>query len=194
MKSTFISIALMGMALAATAAHADLFPSVVGAMSVKTTDGATESAWKNGHKIDGVKWIWTDYKPGADQVRRVGKAKIASANKAETVAGNTVAGDTTVTVSGSKDVITDIEISINQAKGSMDMFGNGAVTQLKTSCDSNAKTDGAHFYKFVKNGFKPLYISYQSNVAAGMTTRDIFHVYSKMDDMMNVFPSRCDMI
>lgn len=59
-------------------------------------------------------------------------------------------GNTEVKIDGDRSMITDIKISINNESGGIEIFGKGAATKIKTSCDINNPMDTVEFYKFKK--------------------------------------------
>ncbi|MFZ1386623.1 MAG: hypothetical protein WBP46_09795 [Thiolinea sp.] len=149
----------------ATYAAASL-ESFIDALAIKDSASHTNNGWEDTEKIKGVNWEWPYYESGAHDSQMVGGIKLGTDK-------NPNIGATTVTVSGARSFITDIEIAINNASEELAAFGTAKTTKIANTCSeqsieaTESALESVEFYKFEKAGYKPLYISQYSSWGAG---------------------------
>jgi hypothetical protein len=127
------------------------FKSIIDAMSIKSDQDYNVIPWEDASKIIGIKWDWPYYKSGAHDSSMHGSTKVGNDS-------NPNIGATEININGARTFITSITIDISNESIDFKKFGPGKFTQLKTKCDSNDLFYRSIFYKFERDGFKPLYI------------------------------------
>ena len=145
--------------LMSTSAHAAApLESFIDALAIKDSASHTNNGWEDTEKIKGVTWEWPYYESGAHDSQMIGSTKLGTDK-------NPHIGATTITVSGARSFITDIEIAITNASEELAAFGKAKTTKIANTCSTQAieatesALDSLEFYKFEKAGYKPLYIS-----------------------------------
>lgn len=161
--------------------------SVIDAMAIRTSAEHTNNSWEDTLKIKGVKWRWPYFESGAHDSTMVGKGKIGKDR-------NPNIGATEVGVSGTRTMITSVNISIYNEFVDVKEFGKGELKKIKTSCDDDSASNSSEFYRLEKNGYKPLYISYQSSSGAGGTGSVDFKVAYTQDDILGVGKNSCKVL
>jgi len=169
MKNLCTKLAILAMISLSPILHAATLESFIDAMAIKTSDNYTNNSWDNTAKIKGVKWKWPYYQSGAHPdpnapmlSSMVGKAKFGKSK-------NPNVGVADIKISGPRNFINYISISIANESHQIEEFGKAKVTKIKTNCDDDSASNTIGFYKFEKAGYKPLYISsFESSGAAGI--------------------------
>jgi hypothetical protein len=157
----------------------DQLESLVTAFAIKTTDDVSNTSWNETYKIKGIKWKWPDSELGAHNYRMVGMTKVGKSKYPNY-------GRTTVTITGSKSMLSDITITIDNNLGGTNLFGKGKVTHIKTSCDLNNE-DGMNsyqLYSFEKKGYKPIFINHTSFYGSTGGSDELYLAYS-LDDVFS---------
>ena len=179
---------LLSVFFMSSTASAAQFASVIDAMAIKSSDGMTNKGWEDVAKIKGVKWKWPYHKSGEHDSTMVGVTKVGKDR-------NPNIGATEVTVSGARTMITAVKISIANEPADIQVFGNGKVSKIKTSCDDDSYSNSVGFYKFEKLGYKPLFISSQSSWGAGGDSGSVdFEVSYALDDALGIYPNPCKVL
>lgn len=128
--------------------------SVIDAIGIKTSEDQTYNSWEDAIRIKRVKWQWPYYESGAHDSTMIGKTKIGQSK-------NPNIGATEIRVEGLTHGISKIHIEIGnepQFQTVTDLFGKGKLIRIPTSCDIDEASAGDAVYKYIKLGYKPLFV------------------------------------
>ncbi len=165
-----IALAMSCMLLSAVASAAR-FDSIIDAMAIPLSAAHTNNGWEDTQKIRGVKWKWPYSQAGAhDNTMRGATGK------------NGKHAD--VFVSGARSMIFEVEVSVAQPGGEIDVsdFGSGSASSIPTTCDEDSVSYGVSFYRFQRPGTKPLFMLRQySYGASGQGSASVVVAYGLAD-------------
>lgn len=164
-----------------TAANAAQFETVVDALAIPEKESHTNNNWSATQRIKGVRWKWPFHQTGEHNSTQVGVAKVGK-NK------NPNVGAVTVTVTGARSFISKIHLSIANPEETLTVadFGKGKATMLKTTCDEPSVSNTVEFYRFVKPGFKPLFIGHQASYGASGAGTDNWELSNSLNEALDM--------
>ncbi|MCB5195691.1 hypothetical protein [Deefgea salmonis] len=166
-------------------AHSAQFESVLDSISIKKSQTYNINSWDSANNIKGVKWKWPSNESGAHDATMVGKAKFGK-NKNKNI------GATSVALAGSRAGISTARVSIendpelsNDDSSIKQLFGDGNVKSLKTSCDDDGASNSTLYYKFERVAYKPVYININRSFGASGDSGSIdFLIGNAIDDVL----------
>ena len=185
MQKSATALAVVALLSLASVTHAQQFKSVVDALAIKSNAGYTNPSWGAAQHIKGIKWQWPYYESGAHEATMEGKTKVGK-DKSPYV------GDTTVTIRGSRTMITEVEIAVQNASVDIAALGPGKATKLKTSCDDDSASYSFALYRFDRRGYLPLYVSAMSSYgASGDAGIEVLRVFLARDNALQSEDTPC---
>jgi len=178
-------IILFTMLMFAPLANATQFKSVIDSMSISSNESQTNNSWEDTLKIKGVNWEWPYHESGAHDHTMKGKTKVGNDR-------NPNIGATNIIINGARTFITDIQISISNEEHNISILGAESATRIRTSCDDESLSNTVHFYKFERQNYKPLYISYISSWGAGGMSGSVdFKIAYQIQDVLYNYSESC---
>lgn len=168
-----------------SAAVAGQFSPLIDALVIPASAPHTNNGFESLEKVKGIHWMWPYNEAGLHDYSMVGKAKVGASK-------NPNLGATRVTVTGSRTMILMATIAVANESIEVKDLGKGSVTQIATSCDDDSMTEQVAFYRFVRQGYKPLFVRRHASYGAGGAGSEKLAIAYDLEDLLTtLWPNPC---
>ncbi len=158
------------------------FATMIDAIGIRTNQTHTNNSWEDVAKIKGIEWKWSIYESGAHDSTMEGTTKIGTSS-------NPNVGITEVKVEGFRTSISKIHVEISNEPHYTtvdDLFGEGDIKEIPTSCDIDGASASSIVYEYIKSGYNPLYIHLETGFgASGESGSVVVTVANRLEDALN---------
>lgn len=175
----FLATALFA---AMSAAHAGQFDSIIDALSIPSSAPQTNNSWDSLAKVKGVRWAWPLNEAGAHDFSMAGSAKVGASK-------NPNIGATRVIVYGARDMIFMTTITVANESAEIKDLGKGNAIKIQTTCDDDSMSEQVAFYRFTRQGFKPLFVRRHASYGAGGAGSEELAIAYDVGDLLTTLRS-----